>query len=78
MFNSVVAKVFGTSNERAVKRIMPIVKQINDLEPSILSLSDEALRNKTVEFRQRIANALKGIEDTPFDQQISHQGIWNQ
>ena len=65
MFNKAIAKVFGTSNERAVKRLMPIVKQINDFEPSIQALSDEQLRNKTSEFRQRIADALKNIEDTP-------------
>jgi preprotein translocase subunit SecA len=65
LLNSVIAKVFGTSNERAVKRIMPIVKQINDFEPAIQALSDEQLRNKTAEFRQRIAAALTGIEDTP-------------
>ncbi|HEY1995211.1 MAG TPA: preprotein translocase subunit SecA [Edaphobacter sp.] len=65
MFNKAIAKVFGTSNERAVKRLMPIVRQINDFEPSIQALSDERLRNKTGEFRQRIADALKNIEDTP-------------
>jgi preprotein translocase subunit SecA len=54
LLNKAIAKVFGTSNERAVKRLMPTVKQINDLEPSIQALSDEALRNKTAEFRQRI------------------------
>ena len=63
MFNKVIAKVFGTSNERAVKRLMPIVAQINAFEPSIQALPDEALRNKTGEFRQRIAAALEGIED---------------
>ena len=65
MFNSVVAKVFGTSNERAIKRLMPLVARINALEPEMQALSDEALRGKTVEFRQRIADAIKGIEDTP-------------
>jgi len=65
LFNKVIAKIFGTSNERAVKRLMPIVKQINDFEPTIQALSDEQLRNKTAEFRQRIADALKNIEDTP-------------
>jgi preprotein translocase subunit SecA len=65
LFNKAIAKVFGTSNERAVKRLMPIVRQINDFEPSIQALSDERLRNKTGEFRQRIADALKNIEDTP-------------
>jgi len=65
LFNSVVAKVFGTSNERAIKRIQPTVAQINALEPTIQALSDEALRNKTAEFRQRIAEALAPIADTP-------------
>ncbi len=65
MLNKAIAKVFGTSNERAVKRLMPTVRQINDLEPSIQALSDEQLRNKTAEFRQRIADALKDIADTP-------------
>jgi preprotein translocase subunit SecA len=65
LFNRVVAKVFGTSNERAIKRLMPIARQINDFEPAIQALSDEALRAKTAEFRQRIAAALEGIEDTP-------------
>ncbi len=65
MLNSVIAKVFGTSNERAVKRLLPTVTQINSLEPAMQALSDEELRNKTVEFRKRIADAIAGIEDTP-------------
>ena len=65
MLNKAIAKVFGTSNERAVKRLMPTVRQINELEPSIQALSDDQLRSKTVEFRQRIADALKDIPDTP-------------
>jgi preprotein translocase subunit SecA len=63
LFNKVIAKVFGTSNERAVKRLMPLVKQINDFEPAIQVLSDEQLRAKTTEFRQRIAATLEGITD---------------
>jgi preprotein translocase subunit SecA len=63
LFNKAIAKVFGTSNERAVKRLMPLVRQINDLEPATQALSDEALRAKTAEFRQRIAAAVEGIED---------------
>src|ERR1700751_3511643 len=64
LFNKAIAKVFGTSNERAVKRLMPFVRQINDLEAATQALSDEALRAKTAEFRQRIAAAIEGIEDT--------------
>jgi preprotein translocase subunit SecA len=65
LLNSVIAKVFGTSNERAVKRIMPTVAQINALEPTTLALSDDDLRNKTAEFRQRIADAISHIPNTP-------------
>ncbi|NUQ29319.1 MAG: preprotein translocase subunit SecA [Acidobacteriaceae bacterium] len=63
MINTVLAKVFGTSNERAVKKLLPVVEQINALEPSVAALSDEALRAKTVEFRERIAAKTNGIED---------------
>ncbi|HEY0265074.1 MAG TPA: preprotein translocase subunit SecA [Granulicella sp.] len=58
MLNSVIAKVFGTSNERAVKRLLPTIEQINSLESSLQSLSDEQLRDKTGEFRKRIADAV--------------------
>jgi preprotein translocase subunit SecA len=63
LLDKALTKVFGTSNERAVKRLMPIVLQINALEPEIQKLSDEQLRAKTVEFRARIAAKLEGITD---------------
>jgi len=59
----VLNKVFGTSNERAVKRLLPRVTEINALEPQTRALSDEQLRAKTTEFRARIAAALEGITD---------------
>ncbi len=62
MFNSAIAKVFGTSNDRAIKRILPVLKQVNDLESTIKTLSDDELRGKTAEFRQRVADAVKGID----------------
>ena len=49
-------KLFGSSNDRKVKAMMGKVAQINVLEPQISALSDEALRAKTDEFRQRLAN----------------------
>ncbi|MEK3719044.1 preprotein translocase subunit SecA [Paenibacillus sp. FSL H8-0034] len=49
-----VKKIFGDSNEREVKRLWKTVEVINKLEPSIEVLSDEELRNKTVEFRERL------------------------
>ncbi|WP_028551016.1 preprotein translocase subunit SecA [Paenibacillus sp. UNC451MF] len=49
-----VKKIFGDSNEREVKRLWKTVDAINQLEPSIEVLSDEELRHKTVEFRERL------------------------
>jgi len=59
----VLNKVFGTSNERAVKRLVPRVAEINAFEPQMKAMSDEQLRAKTAEFRTRIASALEGITD---------------
>jgi preprotein translocase subunit SecA len=56
MIDSLLAKVFGTQNERELKKIRPIVEAINVLEPSIQALSDVMLREKTPELRQRVAN----------------------
>ncbi|MFZ0796013.1 MAG: preprotein translocase subunit SecA, partial [Candidatus Korobacteraceae bacterium] len=63
MFNKLAAKVFGTSNEREIKRILPRVEEINALEPAMKQLSDEQLRAKTEEFRQRIRERVDAIED---------------
>ena len=66
MIDKVLTKVFGTSNERIIKKLWPVVATINDFEPAIKQLSDDGLRAKTVEFRARIAAAVeqatKGIE----------------
>jgi preprotein translocase subunit SecA len=62
-FDKVLTKVFGTSNERIIKKLWPVVATINDLEPSIKQLSDEGLRAKTVEFRARLAAKVEGITD---------------
>ncbi|MBB6142824.1 preprotein translocase subunit SecA [Silvibacterium bohemicum] len=63
MIGNALTKVFGTSNEREVKRLLPRVETINRLEPALQQLSDEQLRAKTDEFRSRIAAALEGIAD---------------
>src|SRR6187399_1612175 len=55
MIGQLLAKVIGTQNERELKRLRPRVAQISALEPSIQPLSDEQLRGKTAEFRQRVA-----------------------
>ena len=47
--------IFGTSSERKIRKIMPLVKKINELEPSMQALTDAELRGKTKEFRDRLA-----------------------
>lgn len=52
---SLVNKVFGTHSERELKRIEPLVKQIEDLRPAMMELSDEQLRDKTREYKKRLS-----------------------
>ena len=49
-------KIFGSQNDRTLKRFKPTVEKINALEPKISALSDEDLRNKTTAFRERLKN----------------------
>jgi len=55
IINTILTRVIGTSNERELKRLRPIVQQIGELEPSVRSLSDEQLAARTVGFRERLA-----------------------
>ena len=48
--------IFGSTNQRKVSALQPIVDQINALEHSLLALSDSELKNKTLEFKQRLKN----------------------
>ena len=54
MFAPLMKKLFGSKNEREVKRMLKAVQAVNALEEQMLSLSDEQLRNKTEEFRARL------------------------
>src|SRR5438445_6264369 len=56
MLDTLLAKVVGTQNERELKRLRPIVAQVNALEATIKALSDEQLRKKTAELRERFKN----------------------
>ena len=56
MLNTILTKLIGTKNERELKKIKPIIARIGDLESGVRSLSDDALRGKTAEFRQRLKN----------------------
>lgn len=66
--DKVITKVFGSANERLLKKLWPVVIEINRLEPEIKKLSDEQLRAKTEEFRTRLAERLEGSSDLSADQ----------
>jgi preprotein translocase subunit SecA len=57
MLGTLLAKVIGTQNERDLKRLQPLVAEINAREDEIRTLRDDELRAKTAEFRQRVANS---------------------
>jgi len=60
MLNTLLTKIVGTRNDRELKKIRPIVVQIGELEAQVRPLSDEALRAKTDEFRQRLKASSAG------------------
>ncbi len=56
MILNFLTKVFGSKNERELKRLAPLVEQINALEPEIQAMSDETLRAQTLRFKERLEN----------------------
>src|SRR5437762_1976247 len=60
-FDTIVKSVFGSKSDRDYKEMQPIVEQINAEYEKLKSLSHDELRNKTVEFRQRIAQHLADV-----------------
>ena len=55
MIGFVLKKIFGTQNERILRKLHPTLDAVNALEPEIAALSDENLKAKTQEFRSRLA-----------------------
>jgi preprotein translocase subunit SecA len=62
MIDRVLTAIFGSKHERDVKKMLPIVAQINALEPEISVLDDDQLREKTKEFRERIRPAVEALD----------------
>ena len=62
-FDKVLTKVFGSSNERFLKSIRPLIGEINDFEPELKKLSDDELRGRTQFFKAKIAEAIKDARD---------------
>jgi len=64
MINTILTKIFGSQHARDVKKMLPTVAAINEMEPRIKALSDAELRAKTEEFRRQLADG------TPLDDLI--------
>src|SRR6188768_3932429 len=62
MFGALARRLFGSANDRYIKSLGFLVEQINELEPELEKLSDEALRARTAQFRQRLADGAE-IDD---------------
>src|ERR1700730_3466536 len=62
-FDKFLTKVFGSSNQRYLKSVQPIVAQINALEPAIKKLSDDELRARTPAFKEKVARAVGDTQD---------------
>src|SRR5687767_7834763 len=63
MINKVLTTIFGSKHERDVKRLIPVVQQINALESGVSGLSDEQLREKTADFRSRLRPVVEHLEN---------------
>ena len=61
MFGNFGKKIFGSSNDRELNKIKPIVQKVNDLEKSMSALNQNQLIEKTIEFKNRINNG-EGLE----------------
>ncbi len=56
MFQKIINAIFGTQQNKDLKFLIPIVYQINSLEPTVMSYTKEKIQNKTVEFKERFNN----------------------
>ncbi len=54
MIDKFLTKVFGSSNQRYIKTLLPLIQQINDLEPSVQKLSDEQMRERIAALREQV------------------------
>src|SRR5438445_2055951 len=74
MINKVLTTIFGSKHERDVKRMLPAVADINSLEPEISKMSDDQLREKTVEFRERLRPVVEALDarkkEIPIDENV--------
>ena len=62
MFTTLAKKIFGSKNERELKALDPMVRAINEVEPAVQELTNEQMRAKTEELKQRFVDG-ETLED---------------
>ena len=75
MIGLIISKVIGTKTERELKRLWPIVAQVNALESAMQKLSDADLRAKTDELRQRVRESMQRAAPNDVDEQPIESAI---
>jgi preprotein translocase subunit SecA len=63
MITDLITKIFGSKHERDVKKILPIVEEINQIHEQLQNLSDDELKGKTEEFKQKIKEKTSQLEE---------------
>ncbi len=72
-FDKFLTKVFGSSNQRFLKSVQPIIAQINELEPELKKLSDDELRARTAVFKERVARVVADANDKEERKRLERQ-----
>src|SRR3989338_1503728 len=79
MIGNLLKKIVGSRNERELKRLQVYVDRINQLEPEMQILSNDDIRAKTGEFKQRLNNVLSALSSdiSPLDQRAAVENALN-
>ncbi|MBI5326502.1 MAG: preprotein translocase subunit SecA [Ignavibacteriae bacterium] len=75
MINTILTKLFGSKSEKDLKKILPVIEQINEIFNSLNNLSDEELKGKTIEFKEIIREHTKELED---EKETLHEKLRNE
>ncbi|MSQ83398.1 MAG: preprotein translocase subunit SecA [Myxococcales bacterium] len=76
MFQKLLARAFGTKNDRELKKIQPLVAQINAFEPRIKSLDDDGLRAMTGSFKEKLSRGAKLDDVLPEAFAVVREAAW--
>jgi preprotein translocase subunit SecA len=75
MFESLLKSVFGSKHDRDIKRVTPLVDEINRHFEDLAALSEDELRAKTAEFRERLRQAQEGITDEASRREVEQETL---